>query len=129
VPFPEIAVRDLVFGDIEAGRTIEIEAYAIYAGELLLFDSQTAADHQLIYPYCLSANSHELDSEDRRSFHGKWVRVMGTFVAKDKYDDPPNSIRTMGSADGLAFPNQCWSPFMLRIEQIVLIAPVARTDD
>ena len=121
IPRPKLIVIDMVYGQVKESNIISSDFFAKYNGELLLYDSIIAENYQLIYPYCISANSHVLSETEKRAYDRKWVHVTGIFVKEDQYDDPPDAIRTMGSAEGLPFPNQCWSPFMLRIDKIELI--------
>jgi hypothetical protein len=122
VPLPLIALRDRVPGEIKAGQTIEFDALARYRGEeLKLFHSERGEQFDLIYPYCISANGHDLDYADRQALVGKWVRVAGTLIEADELATKWGLF--LVSDDDLQFHNDCFGAYVLRIETIAEIDP------
>lgn len=98
VPLPLLAMRDRAPSEIKAGQAIKLDALARYSyEELRLFHSDRGEQLDLIYPYCISANAAGLDYPDRQALDGKWVRV--------------------------GFRNDCFGPYVVRIETIEEIDP------
>jgi hypothetical protein len=92
----------------------------------MLYESEEAAEHNLVYPYCISANSLVLQDAEKRDFADRWVRVEGMVLEEDRHEPEPNTIRTLSSADGMMFGNWCYGPYVLRIESI---APIKRPEE
>jgi hypothetical protein len=103
---------------LEDGRSIQLEAWVRFSGELRLYDSQEAADLDLIYPYCISGSFPDYALNRNPRWHDKRVRVTGTVLLPDEPSRDPNTIQTMQVADGILFANGCWGRYVLKIEKI-----------
>ena len=119
VPVPKIAVRDVALGEFQEGKSIQLEAYAKYSGELLLFDSRKVANLGLVYPYCISANSLTATDAEKREFDHKQVQVSGTLMRFEPIKPTSTIIQTLAVIDGMTFGNWCFGPYVLKIDSIV----------
>lgn len=115
---PELAVRDVALGELEDGKSIQLEAWVSFAGELKLYDSQEAADMGLVYPYCISASFADYDLNRNPKLRDKRMRVTGTILRRERAESRPDSIQTMAVAGGVIFANSCYGPYLLRIETV-----------
>jgi hypothetical protein len=121
VPLPQIAVRDVALGEFREGKSIQLDAYAKYSGELLLFDSKETADLGLVYPYCISANSPSATETEKREYDHKRVRVSGTLARYERAKPELNTIQTLAVIEGMVFGNWCYGPYVLKIDKIVAL--------
>ena len=121
VPLPALAVMD-VNAELEDERQVQLDARVQYSGELLLFDSAEAMRLGLVYPYCISAGlAPNVGHAEVAELDGKRVQVRGTLLRYESLPDEPNTISTSTVIDGMFFKNWCFGPYVLRIEELVVV--------
>jgi len=120
VSFPTLAVQSAKH-ELRAGDQIELDVWIEYHGELELYNSRKARDLNLVFPYCISAGlGPNLSNIDASDLDNKRASVRGTLLKYESPKDEPYTISTSTVIDGMFFKNWCFSPYVLRIEELTL---------